>query len=261
MPPRSRLSKAIEAAGGVRPLTARRVAAARVAAAVPAAPEESESRLRGLSARLAGGIEKDLARVLARPGATYGTVQRGLEEAERRALAALERSAPTVRGAVAKALALVKKEYRRLAGEAPRKLDEGLKDLAVRTITEDLRRAIRTQFEDLRAEALSALSSGEDLQAALKKRLWIVPNRGNTIARTQIYGLFNAALEASGDSEFAIWLTRADERVRSEHRRRHLRRFRVAEGLGGIWPGQEINCRCVSVPEAFLKNASKAKKG
>lgn len=260
MPPRSRLSKAIEAAGGVRPLTARRVAAARVAAAVPAAPEESESRLRGLSARLAGGIEKDLARVLARPGA-YGTLQRGLEEAERRALAALERSAPTVRGAVSKALALVKKEYKRLSGEAPRKLDAGLKDLAVQTITEDLRRAIRAQFEDLRAEALSALSSGQDLPAALKTRLWIVPNRGNTIARTQIYGLYNAALEASGDSEFAVWVTRADERVRSEHRRRHLRRFQISEGLGGIWPGQEINCRCVSVPEIFLKNSTKAKKG
>jgi hypothetical protein len=208
---------------------------------------------------LAAGIEKDLARALARPGA-YGTIQRGLEEAERRALAALERAAPTVRGAVAKTLALVKKEYRRLAGEAPLKLDAGLKDLAVRTITEDLRRAIRAQFEDLRAEALSALSSGQDLPAALKKRLWVVPNRGNTIARTQIYGLYNAALEASGDSEWSVWVTRADERVRAEHRRRHLRRFRVAEGLGGISPGQEINCRCVSVPEIFLKNASKAKK-
>lgn len=259
MPPRSRLSKAIEAAGGLRPLTARRVAAARVAAVVPASPEEAESRLRGLSARLAAGIEKDLSRALARarPGATYGTIQRGLEEAERRALAALERAAPTVRGAVAKTLALVKKEYRRLSGEAPRKLDAGLKDLAVRTITEDLRRAIRAQFEDLRAEALSALSSGQDLPAALKKRLWVVPNRGNTIARTQIYGLYNAALEASGDSEWSVWVTRADERVRAEHRRRHLRRFRVAEGLGGISPGQEINCRCISVPEIFLENAKK----
>jgi hypothetical protein len=253
-------------AGGLRALTARRVAAARVASRVPAAPEEAENRLRLLAARLSAVIDKDLQRLVlaqlpALPGpSAYGTIQRGLEEAERRALAALERAAPTVRGAVSKTLALAKREYTRLAGKPPRALDRGVGDLAVSTITDDLRRAIRDQFADLRATAHAALSSQQDPQKALTQRLFVVPNRGNAIARTQVYALYNAAVDASGEGEWAVWVTRADERVRPEHARRHLRRFRVAEGLGGIWPGQEINCRCQSVPEEFIRPAAKGRK-
>jgi len=65
---------------------------------------------------------------------------------------------------------------------------------------------------------------------------------GMVLADTQ-----RAAFEAAG-VQFARWQTQEDNLVRPKHKIRNGKTFDVAKGLGGIFPGQERNCRCFGVP-------------
>lgn len=73
------------------------------------------------------------------------------------------------------------------------------------------------------------------------------------IARDQTNKL-NGALTKARNQELGIekfeWQTAGDDRVRPEHEDLDGRVFTWASGAGpdGIYPGEEINCRCTSIP-------------
>ena len=57
-----------------------------------------------------------------------------------------------------------------------------------------------------------------------------------------------AAYEEAG-IEYATWTTQGDDRVRPKHKAFSGRVYKLSEGVEGIQPGEEINCRCYPVPK------------
>lgn len=85
-------------------------------------------------------------------------------------------------------------------------------------------------------------------------RFRTVENRAKLIARNEISNL-NSALTKYRLTDAGVkkyqWITAQDERVRASHRVLQGEIFSVSgEGTapGGIFPGSEINCRCVALP-------------
>lgn len=102
--------------------------------------------------------------------------------------------------------------------------------------------------------------STKQVSQEIQKATGITWRRANTIARNEI-GNLNAQINKERNEELgitrAIWRTARDERVRGNpsglypnarpsHYAREGKEFNISEGLGGISPGEEINCRCYS---------------
>jgi len=78
-------------------------------------------------------------------------------------------------------------------------------------------------------------------------------NNARRIARDQI-GKLNGAIarkrQQSAGVDYFIWATQDDSAVRSKHRQFDDKRYSWETGApGGIYPGQEIQCRCVALPD------------
>lgn len=76
--------------------------------------------------------------------------------------------------------------------------------------------------------------------------------RGSALVAREQIGAAVAAIQReafiAAGVQYAIWTTQGDDRVRPSHRARGGRKYDVSKGLEGIWPGQEVNCRCYAQP-------------
>ena len=75
--------------------------------------------------------------------------------------------------------------------------------------------------------------------------------RAGLIARDQINKLngdFTYMRYGKAGVKFFIWVTAGDNRVRRRHRRLNGRRFSMRRGADGLFPGQDIQCRCTMMP-------------
>jgi uncharacterized protein with gpF-like domain len=135
--------------------------------------------------------------------------------------------------------------------------------LAVRVqANADLIRTIPQQYlKDVKTQVWNAVTTGSDLNqltAAIQKIYGVTQHRASFIARDQ-NNKAKAAFEQGRRTELgideAIWThSSAGKEPRSSHvwASKHRIRYKVAEGWldpavnKRIWPGTEINCRCMS---------------
>lgn len=92
----------------------------------------------------------------------------------------------------------------------------------------------------------------EELRSRLVDRFSVSRSRAQLIARDQILTL-NSQIhrqrqKAVGVTEYT-WITSRDERVRSEHQRRHGKVFSWDAPPSDGHPGEPIQCRCVARPK------------
>ncbi len=76
-------------------------------------------------------------------------------------------------------------------------------------------------------------------------------NHAALIARDQVSklnGQLNRARQTAAGITSFVWETQDDSRVRPEHRALDGRRFTWADGAGGVYPGQPVQCRCWARP-------------
>lgn len=122
-------------------------------------------------------------------------------------------------------------------------------DALVRSSIDQAVKTAETAASVLRQSALAELPAGR-ASATIEE---ITPaKRGPQFAARDADGILVAAIQraafkAAGVSQ-ATWVTRRDNKVRPTHRARDGRVYDVEEGLGGIFPGSEPNCRCIGVP-------------
>ena len=119
-----------------------------------------------------------------------------------------------------------------------------------------LRRAGKQQVSRMR-QAIAQHAEGSSMRADILQTLWVSRNRGKTIARDQVHGVFSETIRAWSSavgSEKFTWHTRRDERVRAGHQALDGRTFfwnappNTGRGEGNNLPGQPVNCRCVAIP-------------
>lgn len=119
-----------------------------------------------------------------------------------------------------------------------------------RGITDELRAKAKRDLDSLPNNADPRVV---ELAAQVIKEFEIAERRATFIARDQIAkanaDLSRSRQEANGVTKF-IWRTLGDERVRPTHADRNGRTYSWENGSGGIYPGQDPNCRCYA--EAVL---------
>jgi len=107
------------------------------------------------------------------------------------------------------------------------------------------------RVEALVFEAVRIGRSKKDLAADIEKEFGVSENRAILIARDQI-GKIQADLSKSrqvaNGVTHAVWRDSDDERVRKRHAAFDGRVFEWSKGLDGVFPGQEVGCRCDSEP-------------
>lgn len=109
-------------------------------------------------------------------------------------------------------------------------------------------------YDRIRLDVEDAFAKGrrpEDLAEDFQERFDMAERDAMRIARDQI-GRLNAELNEERMKGLgittAIWRTANDERVRDEHAALEGQEFELSMGIGGIWPGSEIQCRCYAEP-------------
>lgn len=135
-----------------------------------------------------------------------------------------------------------------------------LADMMTSWVNEN-RKLIRTipqrELDDIEGIVQRGLRSGDNISNIrddIRKRYNNSEYRARLIARDQIAKL-NGQITEQRQTQLgithAIWVTSGDERVRDSHALLDGTRFSWEEGAGpdGIFPGQEINCRCISAPD------------
>lgn len=107
------------------------------------------------------------------------------------------------------------------------------------------------RVEKLIDEALRTGMRPETLADRLQEAAEISDSDAMRIARDQI-GKLNAQVNEDRQRALgvkrAIWRTVGDNRVRDEHAALEGQEFDLDQGIDGIWPGSEIQCRCFSEP-------------
>jgi SPP1 gp7 family putative phage head morphogenesis protein len=104
----------------------------------------------------------------------------------------------------------------------------------------------------LQSELTAAFVNGtnmKDLSRIVRDRADVGQSRAELIARDQIgklTGQLSQYRQRAAGIDSYIWRTMHDERVRPTHRVRDGKEYKWSDG--GITPGSEIRCRCVSVP-------------
>lgn len=91
----------------------------------------------------------------------------------------------------------------------------------------------------------------EDMAQLIEDQFEVSSNRAKLIATDQTYK-FNANLNELRQKDLGIdkftWVTEEDEKVRSSHAARNGKVMSWENPLGGILPGEEVNCRCEAEP-------------
>lgn len=227
----------------VRDLAKRRIAVKRRRALAPRDPAAAIAQLKAAGARysaLASSLlEKIVLPNVGNDFALANSIEVFARELDLRARMVL----PSARSAAKKAARLANQEYARAMGVE-------LPATGVATGAEDFAAMVVKDYEAIasaQAVALRGLKTAEEL----RHMLWVVQNRTATVARTRTEQFFSAVYrmwtERGGD-EWSVWVTRRDRHVRDKHKAWEGRVFRTVEGIDGVLPGQEVNCRCKSVP-------------
>jgi len=106
-----------------------------------------------------------------------------------------------------------------------------------------------TQIEGIVRRGVETGDSTKKIQDELIERFRVTRNRARLIARDQInkyYGKLDRARSQDIGITHFIWITAGDERVRTSHSILNNRRFSWRTGADGLFPGQDIQCRCIA---------------
>jgi SPP1 gp7 family putative phage head morphogenesis protein len=123
----------------------------------------------------------------------------------------------------------------------------------------ELVRSIETRYTEAVAEITSeGFKNGtrwEDLVPQLQERASVSESNAERIARTETARLngelSRTRFEALGVTQ-AVWRTSRDERVRDSHAELEGQVYDLAEGIDGLFPATEPNCRCWDEPVVEL---------
>jgi len=106
-----------------------------------------------------------------------------------------------------------------------------------------------TQIEGIIRRGVESGTSTKKIQKELQNRFSVTRNRARLIARDQI-GKYYGSMHKERSVDLGIthfrWITAGDERVRTEHRLLDRRRFSWKMGADGLYPGLDIQCRCIA---------------
>jgi len=238
---------------------------AKLSSLAPKPPLAAQARMKVATNRLAELAERTLreellAQLPAGGGlaaADYGTVQRAIERIERRLHAAVAKLGPTVRAAARAAAKHGHDEFERIMDTTvpSRGVAAGVA-ATERAVEGDMRRMIGEFVSELRG-ALAEVSGKDPKRPAAEvfaEKLWVPRVRGDALARSRPNQLFQTTFdmwaERAGDDQM-VWVTRRDAKVREKHRPLHGVVFSVKTGINGLFPGQEPNCRCTSIPKSL----------
>lgn len=210
-----------------------------------------------LQKRMWNPAKRDLAERLqsAAPGDLQSVVSRWSAQWRER----IRIEAPTMRRQAAEVLdrtgsVLQRQIERQLldSGYTPRPSTTPTTKVAERAVQQELGRfeGLARSLEQVAAEA-DLLQQGPD--AILTRLDGTGPTQAGSgrNARNTVGLLLSLAQKeafAAAGVQRARWETKRDQRVRPTHRARQGKEFDVDKGLGGIWPGQESECRCVAIP-------------
>jgi len=107
-------------------------------------------------------------------------------------------------------------------------------------------------------------SNPRDVRKQLQEAFGVERNRAKLIARDQTNKLFgqlnHVRQEEAGITTF-IWWTVGDNRVRDSHEKLHGKVFTWKDGANGLFPGDDINCRCIAEPNPAELRGEPLKEG
>lgn len=107
------------------------------------------------------------------------------------------------------------------------------------------------KVQDAVMRHLTSGNLGSSLAAEIMDITDVSKKRANLIARDQtakVFGEMTKYKQKKAGISYFRWSTALDERVRPRHRPLEGKIFSWDDGWGGIYPGDEINCRCVADP-------------
>lgn len=125
-------------------------------------------------------------------------------------------------------------------------------DSFVRENVNYIKKDLDEHYTDIEGIIRRGLESGESvksMQGKIAKRYNTTKNRSKLIARDQTNKFFGQLTrERSTDLGIThfIWVTAGDSRVRDLHESLNGRRFSWKNGADGLFPGMDIQCRCVA---------------
>lgn len=111
-----------------------------------------------------------------------------------------------------------------------------------------------TELKNIEGVLQRGVTSGKtytQMAREIQERTSIATNKANLIARDQtatLNGLLSKTRMENLGVTRAIWRTAGDSRVRDSHAERDGMIYTVSEGLNGLFPGEDYNCRCVAEP-------------
>jgi SPP1 gp7 family putative phage head morphogenesis protein len=110
-------------------------------------------------------------------------------------------------------------------------------------------------FAQVESEVIKGIRAGrrhERLAESIQERFSVSESRARLIARDQV-NKFNGELNRARQSDLGIthfvWRTVGDNRVREKHEHLNGRRFSLKTGANGLFPGQDVQCRCTAEPD------------
>lgn len=114
-------------------------------------------------------------------------------------------------------------------------------------------------FAEIQQSVIAGVRQGKlhgDLAAELREqvgdRFEVAKSRAQLIARDQtskFLGDLNRRRQSDLGIDHFIWRTSGDNRVRDSHEALNGKRFTWTEGANGLFPGDDIQCRCTAEPD------------
>ena len=110
-------------------------------------------------------------------------------------------------------------------------------------------------FRQVEREVINGIRAGrrhERLAESIRERFSVSESRARLIARDQVNkfnGELNGARQKDLGVEHFVWRTVGDNRVREQHEPLNGKRFSWKSGADGLFPGQDIQCRCTAEPD------------
>ena len=124
-----------------------------------------------------------------------------------------------------------------------------VKDVSAQFIRQSEQIVLNGLQKGIRHEAIAKqILNGTDLE---KGRFKTAKTRAEMIGRDQVSklnGTLNRYRQTGAGVKRFIWRTVGDGRVRDSHAYLNTKEFTWADGAGGLYPGDDYNCRCFAEP-------------
>lgn len=231
-------------------LARRRIAAKRRRALAPRDPSEAVGQMNGFARRFATHAGLLLQRYVLPNVGNPSALAAGVAIYGRELDAFAAKARPSARGAAAKASKLARTEFERI-------MKVSLPHAGVKTGADDFAGATVRAYQKVAADSAELLlqqvfGDKTPTEASLLHALWLPRNRAKMVAENEVNDYYSSVFslwaQRAGD-EYFIWVTKRDLKVRHKHRGWDGKVFSWAEGApGGVYPGQEPNCRCRALP-------------